>query len=125
MAARPEGFSVIVLAETPESAVEHIFNFLRRVEGVEQVAYYRHEPLGDASFVFIDADPDSSSLARFLLGFPESKLIFASHGKYLLEVPGDRKPQPASLRGGRQEILPFARVKTSSPQPELIAAQAS
>jgi acetolactate synthase regulatory subunit len=33
MAARPEGFSVVALAETPESEVEHVFNFLRRVEG--------------------------------------------------------------------------------------------
>jgi hypothetical protein len=125
MAARPEGFSVIAVADTPESLVEHIFNFLRRVEGVQNVTYYRHEPLGDASFVFIDADVDSSSIARFLQTFPESKLIFASHGKYLLEIPGDRKAQAASLSGGKQEILPFSRVKTSIPQPELVAAQAS
>ncbi len=125
MAARAEGFSVIALVETPVSEVEHIFNFLRRVEGVQHVTYYRHEPLGDASFVFIDADADSSSIARFLQTFPESKLIFASHGKYLFEIPGDRKTSSASLDFGKQEILPFARVKTSVPQPELVTAQAS
>ncbi|MBZ5516567.1 MAG: hypothetical protein LAN62_17300 [Acidobacteriia bacterium] len=123
MAARTEGFSVVALVETPEHEVDHIFNFLRRVEGVENVTYYRHEPEGDASFVFIDADADSSSLARFLQTFPESKLIFGSHGKYLLEIPGDRKPSSASLDFGKQEILPFARVKSSIPQPELVAAQ--
>jgi acetolactate synthase regulatory subunit len=125
MASRPEGFSVVAVVETPESEVEHIFNFLRRVEGVQHVTYYRHEPLGDASFVFIDADADSSSIARFLQTFPESKLIFASNGKYLLEIPGDRKSRVASLDFGKQEILPFARVKTSIPQPELITARAS
>ena len=29
MAARPEGFSIIAVVETPESLVDHIFNFLR------------------------------------------------------------------------------------------------
>jgi len=125
MAARPEAFSVIAVVETPESEVEHIFNFLRRVEGVENVTYYRHEPLGDASFVFIDAEAESSSLARFLQTFPESKLIFASHGKYLLEIPGDRKAQAAGVGFGKQEILSFARVKTSIEQPEMVTAQAS
>lgn len=125
MAGRPESFEVIAVVETPESEVEHIYNFLRRVEGVENVTYYRHEPLGDASFVFIDADADSSSMARFLQSFPESKLIFASHGKYLLEIPGDRKAQAAGASFGKQEILPFARVKTSVEQPELVTAQAS
>jgi len=125
MAARPEGYSLIAVVETPESEVEHIFNFLRRTEGILNVTYYRHEPLGDASFVFIDADTESSSIARFLQTFPESKLIFASHGKYLLEIPGDRKASSARLDFGRQEILPFARVKTSAPQPELVTAQAS
>ena len=125
MAARPEAFSVIAVVETPESEVEHIFNFLRRVEGVENVTYYRHEPLGDASFVFIDAEAESSSLARFLQTFPESKLIFASHGKYLLEIPGDRKAQAGGAGFGKQEILPFTRVKTSIEQPELVTAQAS
>ena len=125
MAARPEGYSTIAVVETPEAVVEHIFNFLRGVQGVQHVTYYRHEPLGDASFVFIDADPESSSLARFLQNFPESKLIFASHGKYLLEIPGDRKTQAAGLGSGKQAILPFARVKTSIEQPELITAQAS
>ena len=105
MAARPEGFSMIAVADTPPADVEHIFNFLRRVEGVQHVTYYQHEPLGEASFVFIDADAGSSSLARFLQTFPESKLIFASHGKYLLEIPGDRKTRHASLAGESAEIL--------------------
>jgi hypothetical protein len=125
MAARPEGFSTIAVVETPEALVEHIFNFLRCVEGVQHVTYYRHEPLGDASFVFIDADSESSSVARFLQTFPESKLIFASHGKYLLEIPGDRRARAVGLDLGKQEVLPFARVKSSIQTSELVTAQAS
>ena len=123
MAARPEGFSVIAVADTPESLVEHIFNFLRRVEGVQNVTYYRHEPLGDASFVFIDADVDSSSIARFLQTFPESKLIFASHGKYLLEIPTESH-QDVLADSPDTEILPLARVMTTqnAPRPELVSA---
>jgi acetolactate synthase regulatory subunit len=125
MAARPAGFSLIALVETPEAEVEHIFNFLRRTEGVYNVTYYRHEPSGDASFVFIDADENSSSVARFLQTFPESKLIFASQGKYLLEIPGDRRPRSSAPGFGEPEFLPFARVKTSVSHSTMVGAPAS
>jgi acetolactate synthase regulatory subunit len=124
MAARPAGFSLIALVETPEAEVEHIFNLLRRTEGVYNVTYYRHEPAGDASFVFIDADANSSSVARFLQAFPESKLIFASQGKYLLEIPADRRPRATVPGIGEPEYLPFARVKTSVAHPALASKQA-
>ena len=120
MAARPQGFSIITVAETPESEVEHIYNFLRRVEGVQHVTYYRHEPQGDASFVFIDSEPQSQTLNRVLQDFPGAKMVFGSAGKYLLEIPGGR-----DMAGAPAEVLPFARVKTSIPQPDLITAQAS
>lgn len=126
MAARPAGFSLIALVETPEAEVEHIFNFLRRTEGVYNVTYYRHEPSGNAAFVFIDADANSSSVSRFLQTFPESKLIFASQGKYLLEIPASGGPVRSALSdSGDQEFLPFARVKSSVARSELIGAQAS
>jgi hypothetical protein len=125
LAARPAGFSLMALVETPEADVEHLFNFLRRTEGVHHVTYYRHEPSGNASFVFIDEDPNSSNLARFLQTFPESKLIFASQGKSLLEVPADRRPRPAAPGLSELQFLPFARVKTTVLQPELVVAQAS
>lgn len=125
MAAQPAGFSLIALVETPEAEVEHIFNLLRRTEGVYNVTYYRHEPSGDASFVFIDADANSSSVARFLQAFPESKLIFASQGKYLLEIPADRQPCATASGFGEAEYLPFARVKTTVAHPELVGSQAT
>jgi len=124
MAARPAGYSLIALVETPEAEVEHIFNLLRRTEGVYNVTYYRHEPSGDASFVFIDADENSSSVARFLQTFPESKLILASQGKYLFEIPADRRPCAVAPGFGDAAFLPFARVKTSISRPELVGAQA-
>jgi hypothetical protein len=120
MAARPQGFSVITVAETAEADVEHIYNFLRRVEGVQHVTYYRHEPRGDASFVFIDSEPKSQTLTRVLQDFPGARMIFGSEGKYLLEVPGGQ-----AVEGSPAEILPFVRVKSSVPQPDLITAQAS
>lgn len=125
MAARPTGYSLIALVETPEAEVEHIFNLLRRTEGVYNVTYYRHEASGDTSFAFIDADESSSSVARFLQTFPESKLIFASQGKYLFETPADRHPRSAAPLFGDAEFLPFARVKTSPSHPELVGAPAT
>lgn len=127
MAARPAGFSIIALVETPETEVEHIFNFLRRTEGVHNITYYRHEPAGNASFIFIDSDEDSTSVTRFLETVPESKLVFASHGKYLLEIPAEKFPRSTSAAFGRPEFLPFARVRTSrsDPRPELAVARVS
>jgi acetolactate synthase regulatory subunit len=125
MAARPQAFSITALVESAETEVEHIFNYLRSAEGVHHVTYYRHEPSGEASFFFIDAEADSSNVARFMQTFPESKLIFASHGKYLLEVPADRRPRRSTPAFAEPEVLPFARVKTSLPQPELVSAPAS
>ena len=125
MAAGPEGFSIVTVAESPETEVEHIYNFLRRMEGVRHVTYYRHEPLGDASFIFIEAEPESQTLARVLQDFPEAKMIFGTHGRYLLEIPGGRPSRVQELAGAPAGVLPFARVKTSIPQPDLITAPAS
>ena len=119
LAARAGGYSLIALVDTPEADVEHIFNFLRRTEGVHDVTYYRHEPAGKASFVFIDSEADSSNVTRFLETVPESKLVFASHGKYLLEIPAEKLPRSTPAASGRPEFLPFARVRTSRSTPQL------
>lgn len=127
MASRPEGFHLLALVESAEGEVEHIFNFLRRTEGVRQVTYYRHEASDEESYVFVDEDTDKSSVARILQAFPEAKLIFADRGRYLLKVPADSSSRWASLGLDRPEFLPFARVRTtrSVTPPELVAAQAS
>lgn len=127
MAARENGSSLVALVDTAESDAEHIYNFLRGVAGVEHITYYRHEPAGNASFLFVDAESHPSSVARFLESFPDAKLVFASHGKYLLEVPAVSLPRGVEKRLGETAFLPFARVKTtrSVSQPEYAAAQAS
>jgi acetolactate synthase regulatory subunit len=127
MAAQPQGLSMMAVVETPESEVDHIFNLLRRTEGVQHVTYYRHEPSQDAAFVFVDAGADSTSMARLLQSFPESKLIFASHGKYLLEV-ATRGHRRGFVRGFDEPgFLPFARIRTTQrvPAPALVAAPAT
>jgi hypothetical protein len=126
LAASANGFSVMAVVDTPEANVDHIFNFLRRGEGIRHVTYYRHLPSGDASFVFIDSSTDSSVVARFMQSFPESKIVFACNGNYLFEVlreKGGPKFAPGFDEAG---FLPFARVKTTHPQvrTEMVGAAA-
>ena len=122
LAARPLGFSLMAVVESHEAEVDHIFNFLRRTEGVQHVTCYRHEPSQDASFVFIDADVDSSRVTRAMEAFPGSRLIFASHGKYLFEVPAESRRHGMAQSCAEPEMLPFACVRTTrqSVRPELV-----
>lgn len=124
LAAQADGFTLMALIQTPEAFVDHLFNFLRRMEGIRHVTYYRHEPLADASFVFIDSVEDSSNAARFLQAFSDSRLIFASHGKYLFEVPAESRPLEFAADWSGTEALPFARVKTTrtASQAELVGS---
>jgi acetolactate synthase regulatory subunit len=121
MAAQPHGFSMMAMLDSSEAEIDHLFNFLRRTEGVERVTYYRHQTSAAASFVFIDAD--SLPGAEVLKTFPGSKLVFASHGKYLLEVPAEnRRPRGVPAFAA----LPLACVKTTrpTPRPVMVGAQA-
>ena len=70
MAARSGDFSIMVVLEAPEPEMEHLFYFLRRIEGVRDVIYHRHLPGALASFVVVDADFESSTVTRFLQAFP-------------------------------------------------------
>jgi acetolactate synthase regulatory subunit len=122
MTSRPSGFTVMSVIDSAEAEVDYLFNFLRRTGGIQHVTCYRHESFPDASFVFIDSELDSASVAQVLKVFPGSKLIFASHGKYLLEVPKEKRFIPGSRDPA---FLPFACVKTTrgATQPAM-AAQA-
>ena len=126
MAARPHCFSMMAVLDSPESDIEHLFNFLRGMEGVERVSYYQHPTSADASFVFLDADADTSRVAEVLKTFPGSTLIFASHGKYLLEVPAESRRQAGASAFGMPEFLPFACIKTTQTAPNavMVAARA-
>jgi len=127
LTAQASGYSLMAVVDTPESEVEHIFNFLRRTEGLRQVAYYRHEISANANFVFIDSNADSSMVTRFSLAFPNSKIIFAINGKYLFEVLVKKGALEFATRFDEAGFLPFARVKTTHPefQPAMLAATAS
>lgn len=122
LAAQEAGFTLMALVETPEADVEHIFNFLRRTSGVHHVDYYRHEPTTDASFLFMDAAEDASSVTRILETLPGARLLFASQGNYLLEVPAESGVERASLT--QEGFLPFARVRTTRPVAQAVPAGA-
>jgi hypothetical protein len=126
MATWPHSISMMAVLDSPESCIDHLFNFLRGMEGVERVSYYQHQTSADASFVFLDADADTSRVAEVLKTFPGSKLIFASHGKYLLEVPAESRWQPAAAAFDMPEFLPFACIKTTqtAPTAAMVTAQA-
>jgi len=126
LSARPLGFSLMGVVDSAEADVDYLFNFLRRTEGVQHVTCYRHESLPNASFIFIDSEEDNSGVSRVLEAFPESKLIFASHGKYLLEIPAERRRSSVSVGSREPAFHPFACVRTtrSAPQAELAAVQA-
>lgn len=112
LGARGAEISVMALVESPEESVEHVFHFLRRMVGVRDVTYYRRESSGMASFIFIETD-SNSTVARILRDFPLSKLVFASQGKYLVEMGEKRTDADDALRTDTG-FLPFARVKNSS-----------
>jgi len=114
----------MAVLDSPESDIDHLFNFLRGMEGVERVSYYQHQASADASFVFIDADADTAHVAEVLNTFPGSKLIFASHGKYLLEVPAEARRQHHAPAFGIPEIHPFACIKTTRTAPSAVMAGA-
>lgn len=102
------GFSLLALVDFAESELGHVFNYLRRTEGVEGVKCYRHDESAEASFILVDAEAHSA--LEIIREFPESKLIFASLGNYLLEVPpGTRAP----AGGSGIQCQRFARVMTT------------
>jgi len=126
MTAWPSAFSLMGVVESKEADIDHLFNFLRRTEGVQHVTYYRHESFPNASFVFIDSEEDNSGITQVLKAFPESKLIFASHGKYLLEIPVEKRRDLAWAGSQDPTFLPFACVKTtrSATRSELVTVPA-
>ncbi len=113
LSSRAGGYTLMAVVDSPEGEVEHVFHFLRRTEGVQHVTYYKHEPSADASFLFVDSGAENANIARVLTSFPESRLIFASHGKYLLEVPTASRAGSVAPTLSSPDVLPFARVRTT------------
>lgn len=124
VAAKPETYSLMAVVESPASDVDHIFNFLRRTDGVVGVTFYQHEPAQDASFIFVESAESSENLQRIRKAFPECKVVFASHGKYLVEIPSGTTLGTEVPGLGEPGFLPLSRVKTSGQhrQMELVGA---
>jgi acetolactate synthase regulatory subunit len=123
LATRPHGYSMMAMMDSSAPDIDHLFNFLRGMEGVERVSYYQHQTSTDASFVFIDADEDSTRVAEVLNTFPGSKLVLASHGKYLLEVPAESRRTQAAHAMDLPDFHPFTCVKSTrgAARPVLVA----
>jgi acetolactate synthase regulatory subunit len=122
--AKPESYSLMAVVDSPQADVNHIFHFLRQTDGVRGVTYYQHEPSQDASFIFVESTENPENLKRIQEAFPECKVIFASHGKYLVEVPSGL-PFGTQIPGlDEPAYLPLSRVRTSQqhPQMELVGA---
>ncbi len=122
MSGQPAGYTLMVLVETPEGQADHIFNFLRSIPGVEHVEYYRHELSADASFIFVDGAAGAPSASQILSALPGATLLFASQGKFLLEVaPESGRPHRDFAEAS---FMPFTRVRTTRPvaQAEAVGA---
>jgi len=122
--AKPESYSLMAVVDTPEADVDHIFHFLRRTDGVRGVTFYQHEPSQAATFIFVESAENTDSLRRIQEAFPECKVVFASHGKYLVEVPSGL-PKGMRIPGlDEPDFLPLARVRSSlrHSQMELVGA---
>lgn len=121
MARRPGAFGLTAVVDFAESELGHIFSYLRRTEGVLGVNCYRQDSPAEASFVLVSADSDDASTGLVLDAFADAKLIFATQGTCLLEVPrGSRLP--SALSG--LEYVPFVRVMSSEDvaRPEPVGA---
>jgi hypothetical protein len=113
MATLSGSYCIMVLLEGHTDEIEHIFHFVRRTEGVNNVAYYRECATDEASFVFVDGEGQSLEMTRWPELFPGANLVFASHGKVLFEIPaGSAWPSSASRSSG-QDYLGFSCVKAS------------
>jgi acetolactate synthase small subunit len=110
---RAEEFSLMALVESAEENVEHILHYLRTMVGVQEVTCYRHEPSGKASFIFMETD-DHSKVTKILADFPLSRLVFASQGRYLVEVGEKSRNVVDRALVADGNFLPFARVRTPS-----------
>lgn len=110
MAEAAEGYCLMALVETPEADGDHHYNFVRRTEGVRHVTCYRQQPSETASHIFVDSSETKwSDAARWReLG---ARLIFASHGKMLLEVPDGVSLDAYAADGA--SLLPFACAMTT------------
>ena len=115
MTARPPGFSLMAVLDRrkPTSIISSISCGGRKAWSTSLAT--STNPSANASFVFIDSEEDNSRRRRVLKTFPESKLIFASHGKYLLEIPAESRRNSARA-GSRDAGVSSLRLREDDTQ---------
>ena len=113
MVAEPEGYRVTTVVDTNGNEAEHIFNFLRRTEGVQHVTWYSHAPTPAPAFVLAEAEGENGALARLLEAFPGSRVVISNSGKCLLEIPEEGVRHPGEIHSQSPGFLPFMRVRST------------
>ncbi len=119
LAAKAESYFLMAVVDTPQADVDHIFNFLRRTDGVQGVTFYQHEPSQAASFIFVESEENPKNIERIQEAFPECKVVFASHGKYLVELPSGFHASTSTPGLDEPGFLPLSRVRTSMQRPQV------
>ena len=117
LTAKPESYSLMAVVDSPQADVDHIFNYLRQTEGIRSVTFYQHDPSQAASFIYVESAAHPENIKRIQEVFPECKVIFSSHGKYLVEVPSGSGTQVQGL--DEPGFLPLSRVRASQPHPQM------
>lgn len=117
MAEAAEGYCLMAVVETPAADGDHHYNFVRRTEGVRHVTCYRQQSSDAAAYVFVDS-PEAKATDAVRWHELGARLVFASHGKMLLEVPAGASLDAYVTDG--VSLLPFAcamSTRESSPPP--------
>lgn len=109
MALVAEGYCLTALLEMVDAELDHLYHFLRRTEGVRHVTYYRQHESGAAGF---EGEVDARDALGGKALLPGAQLVFASHGKALLEAA-----HPAAMPSGQPGVLSFAPVRTTHEAP--------
>lgn len=113
LASASEAFRIVVLFEAPEAEIEHIFNFVRRTEGVRRVGYHRPGgPEDSVSFALVDIESERPGSDGWTQIFPHSKWVFASDGKALIEMGAEGPVSVSSSDRERSGFQPFTGVKS-------------
>lgn len=108
-----ERFCLTVLFEATEGEAEHIFNFLRRTEGVSHVACHRNAASDSPSFILAEAEAASAYAARWAEFLHSPRWVFVSQGKALLKIKEDAANLFNHEKAERPGIHTFTCVKTS------------
>ncbi len=84
----PQGYRLVALVDSPESEIEHLYNYLRRTGGVREIGAYVPQASRQPSFLLVDVGEGASRLAAALESCPGARFVFAGQGKVLFELPG-------------------------------------